>query len=428
MPVAHQVFLTNAGAPLVSGKVCLYAAGTTTPQSAYSDEALTVALPNPIRTNTAGRMVNGSGTETNVYWSQSSYKVVVLTAGTDATCSTGTTIYSGDHIPAIPSSAAATDVDGVAGETITAGQAVYLKSTDGKWYKADSATTTSSSTAGMVGIAPSNIASGATGSIRLQGRITGLSALAAGAKYYISTAGTITITPPTNARYLAQADSTTSIVVGGNPGSIVLPGANGVASIVLRTSSTPTVDRTLTIVPGDAARTLTMTGDATVNQDVSTTGMPTFGATAITGPITISGAAAGQVIFPATENPSANANTLDDYEEGVVTYTDGSGAALSITNNGSQYVKTGQLVTISLDVTYPATANGSNAVLAGLPYANQATNSWGGTCFGGLANLDVRVSSGAATVNFVIDDGTAQSNATLSTLTIRCAFVYRAAN
>ena len=292
MPVPHQVFLSNAGAPLNNAKICTYSAGTTTPLSTYSDEALTVELPNPIRTNSAGRPQNGSGTETNVYWSAASYRIDVLTAGSDATCSTGTTIYSADNVPAIPALAAALDVTGTAGETLAAGDVVYLSdgsascgATAGRWYLSDADATCSSTTAGMVGVVPSAIASAASGSIRLQGRITGLSALTAGDKYYVSaTAGDLTATPPANARFMAAADSTTTIVVGGNPGAVVLPDSNGTHSLVITTTSDLTADRLLTIVPGDAARTVTLSGALTVsaastlNQDYSTTASPSFNA------------------------------------------------------------------------------------------------------------------------------------------------------
>ena len=255
MPTPHQVFETNAGAPLSNGKICTYAAGTTTPLATYSDEALTVALPNPIRTNSAGRPQNASGTETNVYWSAASYRVDILTAGSDATCSTGTTIYSADNIPAIPALASALDVTGTAGETILAGEAVYLSdgsascgATAGRWYRTDSDATCSSSTAGMVGVAPAGIASAGSGSIRLQGRITGLSALTAGDLYYASaTAGALTATPPTNARFIGEADSTTSIVVGGNPGGVRVPDSDGTHFYAIRSDANLTADRVVTM-------------------------------------------------------------------------------------------------------------------------------------------------------------------------------------
>lgn len=313
MPVPHQVFLSNAGAPLVNSKICLYAAGTTTPLAAYSNEALTVELPNPIRTNSAGRPQTAAGTETNVYWSAASYRIDVLTAGSDATCSTGTTIYSADNVPAIPALASALDVTGTAGATILAGEVVYLSDGSascgamaGRWYLADADATCSSSTAGMVGVAPSNIASAGSGSIRLQGRITGLSALSAGEKYYVSaTAGALTATPPTNTRFIAAADSTTSIVVGGIPGSVLLPDSNGTHDLVIRTTSDLTADRLLTIVPGDAARTVTLGGNLTTSANVTTTGA---------GNLTIAAGAADRTLtitastsIPATIQPGLTA-------------------------------------------------------------------------------------------------------------------------
>lgn len=85
--------------------------------------------------------------------------------------------------------------------------------------------------------------------------------------------------------------------------------------------------------------------------------------------IDISAAAAGRIIFPATQVPSTNANTLDDYEEGTFVPADASGAALAFTVNGTAtYIKIGQLVVIALDITYPATANGSNSLIGALPF------------------------------------------------------------
>lgn len=46
--------------------------------------------------------------------------------------------------------------------------------------------------------------------------------------------------------------------------------------LIIAPGSNLTADRTLTVTTGDSNRTLTMTGNATVNQDVSTAGSPTF--------------------------------------------------------------------------------------------------------------------------------------------------------
>ena len=88
---------------------------------------------------------------------------------------------------------------------------------------------------------------------------------------------------------------------------------------------------------------------------------------------------AGQLKFPAAQNPSSDPNTLDDYEEGTWTPrleaagTDPTGQTYS-TQTGS-YVKIGNLVVcfIRLLVTSKGTGGTGNARLAGLPFT--ASNS-----------------------------------------------------
>jgi hypothetical protein len=74
------------------------------------------------------------------------------------------------------------------------------------------------------------------------------------------------------------------------------------------------------------------------------------------------------ITFPATQSASSDANTLDDYEEGTWTPTDGSGAGLSFTSVTATYTKVGRLVTITCQLTYPVTASASNARISGLPF------------------------------------------------------------
>src|ERR1035437_8312340 len=58
----------------------------------------------------------------------------------------------------------------------------------------------------------------------------------------------------------------------------------------------------------------------------------------------ISGASAGQIKFPATQNPSSDANTLDDYREKKTWIpTVGSGAGLTLTINSATYTKIGNV-------------------------------------------------------------------------------------
>jgi hypothetical protein len=84
----------------------------------------------------------------------------------------------------------------------------------------------------------------------------------------------------------------------------------------------------------------------------------------------ISGASAGQIKFPATQNASADANTLDDYQEKKAwTPSDGSGAGLVLTINSATYTKIGNVIIFQADISYPSTASGSNARISGLPFS-----------------------------------------------------------
>src|SRR3970040_721858 len=87
----------------------------------------------------------------------------------------------------------------------------------------------------------------------------------------------------------------------------------------------------------------------------------------------------GQIKFPATQNPSSDANTLDDYEEGTWTPTlGGSGGQSGQVYSGQSgaYVKVGQLVHISFRLAFSTlgTVTGT-APIQGLPFTSiNATN------------------------------------------------------
>lgn len=85
--------------------------------------------------------------------------------------------------------------------------------------------------------------------------------------------------------------------------------------------------------------------------------------------------ASGQFTFPATQAPSTDANTLDDYEEGTWTPSLQFGGAASGMTYGAtrtgHYIKVGQLVHISfrLVLTARGTSTG-NATVTGLPFTS----------------------------------------------------------
>jgi hypothetical protein len=78
------------------------------------------------------------------------------------------------------------------------------------------------------------------------------------------------------------------------------------------------------------------------------------------------------IAFPATQNASTDANTLDDYEEGTWTPIAGSlgGSITSYTSQGA-YTKVGRIVTVSGIITLVnvGTAN-SQLTITGLPFSN----------------------------------------------------------
>ena len=259
VPFVTQQFYDSNGDPCSGCLLYTYSAGTSTPLATYSNVTLATANANPVVMNAAGRPTTGY-----IFLSSTSYKFEFQSAA-------GVVLWTVDNASAIPTTATSLDIsDQVAGEALTAGDAVYLSDGSGalnagRWYKTDSDNTYSSSTAGMAGIAPDAIASGATGSIRLSGRVTGLSGLTTGTRYFASaTAGGLTATPPTNARFLGMAVSTTVLVLQGNPGAVRLPDSVGDLSLVLRTSENLTADRTLTFAPSDGARTITINADVTL--------------------------------------------------------------------------------------------------------------------------------------------------------------------
>ena len=86
---------------------------------------------------------------------------------------------------------------------------------------------------------------------------------------------------------------------------------------------------------------------------LNATGLSVTDLLTVTGGLTLTGALtlnSGQVVFPATQNASANANTLDDYEEGTWTSgiaddsNDGSGEGQTYTQQAGTYVKIGKVV------------------------------------------------------------------------------------
>ncbi len=206
-----QQYSDDSGVPLNGGKVYTYLAGTSTAATTYSDVTLLTPNANPVILSSAGRPTSGA-----IFLEQGiSYKFILKT-------SADVTIATRDNISTIPLSTNNIDITATPGgglsDTYAAGTLLYLSDgtsaiTAGRWGNADADLAYTSLTPSL-GFALALMASGTPGTIRIGGRMTGLSGLTAGTYYYVSaTAGALTATAPANARLVGQADSTTSLVM-----------------------------------------------------------------------------------------------------------------------------------------------------------------------------------------------------------------------
>lgn len=96
---------------------------------------------------------------------------------------------------------------------------------------------------------------------------------------------------------------------------------------------------------------------------------PTLSAAVLSGTTDVSG---GQLKFPAAQNASADANTLDDYEEGTFTPAinfGGGAVGLTYSVQSGTYTKVGRQVSFLLQITLSAKGSSTgNATVTGLPF------------------------------------------------------------
>lgn len=124
----------------------------------------------------------------------------------------------------------------------------------------------------------------------------------------------------------------------------------------------------------------------------------------------------GQIKFPATQVPSSDANTLDDYEEGtwtpVLTAATVGDLSVGYAAQAGRYIKIGKMVTVWFDVqlnSFTYTTASGNMRISGLPFTSQNSSMfYYGTCsFGninkaGYTQVTPRLSSNATQMNFVV--------------------------
>lgn len=210
-------------------------------------------------------------------------------------------------------------VTGTAGENVTVGQLLYLKVSDGFWYKASSAATGTIDLL-QLGIAQSTTTLGnpITNGVLLKGIDTNQSGLAAGTIYYASTGGAIASSAGTVERAIGQGLSATSIYF--DPVYYYIPTANQKAAFA-GTSGTPSASNKFVTAAGlasavkfggtgaDGALAIT-SGTTTISLGSAAVFIKNYTSISITG--------TGALAF---SNPNANGTLIILKSQGDVTLT-----------------------------------------------------------------------------------------------------------
>jgi len=139
--------------------------------------------------------------------------------------------------------------------------------------------------------------------------------------------------------------------------------------------------------------------------------------------------------FPATQSASADANCLDDYEEGTFTPTVSSGITSPVYGlQTAFYVKIGKLVYYHLLLSINSgTLNSSNLQFSGLPFSISSVDSQGGywsysNAFNTLGYFpSIYANSNATTINFYTRNGNAVigTNLDLAACALRISGCYQ---
>jgi hypothetical protein len=96
-----------------------------------------------------------------------------------------------------------------------------------------------------------------------------------------------------------------------------------------------------------------------------------YGNTSLTGLLDLSATNAGLIKFPASQNASSDANTLDDYEEGTYTATltsAGGSITTSTSEDTAYYIKIGRLVMVTGRITASSVNSPTGEVSINLPF------------------------------------------------------------
>ena len=232
---------------------------------------------------------------------------------------------------------------------------------------------------------------------------------------------------------LSAATITTATINGGTVTGItdlvVADGGTGVSTLADGGLVVGNGTSAVEVVAAGATTEILVGGGASTNPVWTTatgSGAPVRGTAPTITTINLSG---GQIIFPATQAASSDANTLDDYEEGswtpVLTFGTPGDLAVVYSTQVARYIKIGRLVTISFSIVTSTfthtTASGvcqitgipfASVSVAGLPYVGGCT--WRGITKANFTDVNPFVDTNASVITFYIS-GSGQVQTTVAT-------------
>lgn len=147
-------------------------------------------------------------------------------------------------------------------------------------------------------------------------------------------------------------------------------------------------------------------------------------------PIALNNPDRGQISFPFPFNFSDDLHTISSFEKGLWNPIDTSGAGLAFTIlKQGRYIKLDELVVAHGSFTYPATGNGANSSIGGLPYICGLHN---GSAICHFTDLGVMpllpIAQSTKNINpYVLTTGVQYTNAGLSAKILAFTAIYIAA-
>ncbi len=208
----------------------------------------------------------------------------------------------------------------------------------------------------------------------VQDNITRVGTLVAGATGggFTIAIGTSTVTGDLAFSNLTQGSALSVLGVTGNATADMASIAAGSDHQVLRRSGTALTFGAVNLAQSSAVTGLLAKANGGTSVDIDSAALPL---------------GSGQITFPATQNPSTDANTLDDYEEGTwtpaITFATPGDLNVVYSTQFGHYTKIGKLVRVNYRVitsTFTHTTAAGALQMTGLPFTSQTT---GGNEHGG---------------------------------------------